>query len=231
MRIGIMGSGFVAQTLGAKLLEMGHEVTVSSRDVSRAKKTGWGGDVPSAQEWAAARVQEGQAAACGSFAQAAAGAEVVINATMGAHSLDALATVSQGDLSGKVLVDLSNPLDYSGGGIPTLAVANTTSVAEQIQADYPAARVVKTLNTVNVGVMIAPARLGAETDMFVAGNDEAAKRWVAETMLREWLGWSNVIDLGDNTAARGQEMYLPLWLRLMGALGTADINIRIVKGA
>jgi 8-hydroxy-5-deazaflavin:NADPH oxidoreductase len=230
MRIGIIGSGFVAQTLGGKLLELGHDVTISSRDTGRRAKTGWGTELPSPEDWAREHAQRGRGAGCGSFADAATFGEVLIIATAGAHSLEALASVDASALTGKTVVDLSNPLQRSGT-VTTLSVVNTTSVAEEIQAAYPEARVVKTLNTVNVAVMIDPASLGAETDMFVSGNDPAARQWVSETLLKDWLGWTSVLDLGDITAARAQEMYLPLWLRLLGALGSANINVKVVKAA
>jgi predicted dinucleotide-binding enzyme len=111
---------------------------------------------------------------------------------------------------------------------PTVFTPGDDSLAERLQREVPAAKVVKALNTVNAEVMVDPARIGPDHDMFVSGNDAAAKATVSR-FLREQFGWSNVIDLGDLTTARGTENYLPLWLRLMFSLGTADFNIKIVR--
>jgi predicted dinucleotide-binding enzyme len=231
MKIGIIGSSTVAQTLATKLLEVGHSVTISSRDTSQAKDLGAMGVVASADDWAAEQRGKGYEAAAAGFADTAASSELVINATAGTGSLAALQAAGHGNLRGKILVDVSNPLDFSHGMPPTLSVCNTDSMGEQIQAAFPETRVVKTLNTVTAALMVDPGRLAEETDIFVAGNDAAAKEWVAQQFLREWLGWKRVIDLGDITAARGAEMYLPLWLRLLGASGRAILNVRVVVEA
>jgi len=232
MNIGIIGSGQVAQVLGGKLLELGHNVTISSRDLDAAKDRGDRGVIPSTNGWAKAQREQGRSgAAAGSFADAAAFGELLINATAGVASLDALGAAERGDIEGKILIDLSNPLDFSGGMPPSLAFCNTESLGERIQVAYPGARVVKTLNTVNVNVMIAPQSLPEDTDLFVAGNDAEAKRWVTDEVLKGWLGWKRVTDLGDITSSRGTEMYLPLWVRLWGATGTGMPNVRLVSEA
>jgi predicted dinucleotide-binding enzyme len=229
MDIGIIGSSTVAQSLATKLLELGHDVMISSRDTSVTKDRGDRGVLPSADDFAAAqREQHGRLAAAGSFAQAAAHGEVVINATAGGHSLEALEAAGADNLAGKILVDVANALDFSRGMPPSLLFSNTDSLAERIQAAFPATRVVKTLNTTNAMVMVDPAQLGEPTTMFVAGNDQAAKDWVRTELLERWFGWRQVLDLGDVTAARGLEMWLPLWLRLMSATGTPTFNLRIV---
>jgi len=228
MNIGIIGSSTVAQTLGRHLLTTGQAVMISARDVDAPKDLGERGVVPAASVWATTNYDEGRQAAAGSFAEAAAFGELLINATSGTVSLDALGAADRSDIEGKILIDLSNPLDFSRGFPPGLAFSNYDSLGERIQAAYPGARVVKTLNTVNCAVMVDPAGLGEETDLFIAGNDAQAKAWVTETVLEGWLGWSRVVDLGDITAARAVEMYLPLWLRLLGATGTALLNVRVV---
>jgi len=112
---------------------------------------------------------------------------------------------------------------------PSLFTKSDDSLGEQIQKAFPEARVVKTLNTVNCQLMVDPARLGGgDHDMFVAGNDPSAKGRVVE-LLRGWFGWKTVHDLGDITCARGTEMYLPLWIRMWGSLGTADFNVKFVR--
>lgn len=225
MRIGILGSGTVALTLAGKLVELGHEVMVSSRDVSEAKE-GPMGKLPAPADWAEER---GENASAGSFAEAAAFGEVLFNCTAGAVSLQVLETVGPDALAGKVLVDVANALDFSQGMPPTLTVANTGSLAEEIQEAYPDVKVVKALNTVNSEVMVDPSLVPGESDLFVAGNDAEAKAWVTETLLKDWFGWSTVHDLGTIQAARGLEMYVILWVAMMGAFETTNFNVRVVK--
>ena len=216
MRIGVLGTGMVGKTIGSKLVELGHEVTMGSRTA----------DNPDATEWAEAA---GANAAHGTFADAAAAGELVCNCTGGTVSLDALGAARKENLAGKVLVDVSNALDFSQGRPPILGVCNTDSVGEQIQRAFPEARVVKALNTVNAAVMVDPATVPGEHDIFVCGNDEDAKTQVRG--LLESFGWpgEHILDLGDISAARGTEMYLPLWLRLIGAVGGPRFNIRVVR--
>jgi predicted dinucleotide-binding enzyme len=203
VKVGVLGTGMVGQTIAGKLRALGHEVQIGSRRAGDDKV---------------------------SFADAAAFGEIVVNATAGTASLDALAAAGAPALEGKVLIDVANPLVF-GSGLPTLSVCNDDSLGEQIQRAYPQARVVKALNTVNAGVMVAPGDLPEGHNIFICGNDAAAKRAVAE--LLESFGWGAgvIVDLGDITAARGTEMYLPLWLRLMQATGTPQFNIRLVHGA
>ena len=224
MKIGILGSGVVGQTLGAKLVERGEDVALGTRSPDKLEgKRGMGGAL---DEWL--RTTGGKARIA-SFADAAAHGEIVINATNGAGSLDALALAGARNLDGKILIDVANPLDFSRGMPPGLTVCNTDSLAEQIQRAFPTARVVKTLNTTNAQVMVNPAQVGGgDHDLFVCGNDAAAKARVTE-LLKQWFGWRTVIDLGDITTARGAEMLLPIWVRLMGALGTPFFNFKIVR--
>jgi len=199
MRIGVLGTGTVGRTIAAKLRELGHDVLVGSRTA--------GDDAVS-------------------FADAAAHGELVFNCTAGAASLDALGAAGEENLTGKVLVDVTLPLDFSQGSPPRLFVCNDDSLGEQIQRAFPEARVVKTLNTVNAAVMVDPI---PGTNLFVCGNEEEAKAQVGE--LLQSFGWpaDAIIDLGDISNARGTEMYLPLWIRLMGALGTPHFNITVVQ--
>ncbi len=151
-----------------------------------------------------------------------------MNATAGGASLQILDAAGSDNLAGKVLVDVANVLDFSQGMPPSLSVANTDSLGEQIQRTFQGARVVKTLNTMTAAVMVHPTRLGDRSEVFVAGDDAAAKDTVRDFL--RGFGWvdANIVDLGGIRASRGVEMYLPLWLNLMGALGTADFNIKLV---
>src|SRR5689334_8266619 len=214
MRIGVLGTGSVGRTIASKLVELGHEVTMGSRS---AESEGL-------REWLEGT---GLGASGGTFADAAAAAELLFNCTSGAASLDALDAAGPDNLAGKVLVDVANPLDLSAGMPPTLSVCNEDSLGERIQAAFPEARVVKALNTINNQVMVDPGRVPGAHNIFVCGNDATAKAQTGE-LLRSF-GWraEQIVELGDIAAARGTEMYLPLWLRLMSALGTADFNIEI----
>ena len=224
MKIGIIGSGVVGQTLGARLVDRGEDVVLGTRSPrSTNDKRGFG---QSLEEWLKTTGGKGRV---GTFADAAAHGEIVINATSGTVSLEALRLAGEQNLRGKILIDVSNPLDFSKGMPPTLTVCNTDSTGEQIQNAFPDAKVVKTLNTTNVNVMVDPASVaGGDHDLFVSGNDAAAKARVTE-LLRQWFGWRTVIDLGDITTSRGVEMLLPLWLRLWGALGSPAFNFKIAR--
>ena len=227
MKIGVLGTGMVGQTLSGKLAELGQDVIVGTRDVAatlaRTEPHPYG--FPPFSAWH----QEHPAVKVGTFADTARHGEVIINATNGVGSLDALHLAGAANLNGKIMMDVSNPLDFSSGMPPTLAVCNTDSTGEQIQRAFPESRVVKTLNTVTASLMVAPGLVAhGDHTLFVCGNDPAAKEQV-RVWLKEWFGWQDVLDLGDISAARGMEMYLPLWLRLWGALGTGVLNIKVVK--
>lgn len=213
MNIGVLGSGVVAQTIGSKLVELGHDVMLGSRDTANPKAVAWA-------------TEAGRQAMYGTFANAAAFGEIIFNCVRGSATLDALYTVQADNLKGKILIDLSNPIDRSTNGL-VLTVCNTDSLGEQIQRAFPETRVVKTLNTVNSNVMVDPAKLLETTDVFVSGNDIEAKATVV-TILRDWFGWRSVIDLGDITTARGVEMFLPLWRSLRDVIPELRFNIKVV---
>jgi predicted dinucleotide-binding enzyme len=200
MRVGILGAGPVGQALATKLRELGHDVSIGTR-------TPRDGAV--------------------SYSEAAGDAELLINATGGTASLEALASAGAENLAGKVLVDVSNALDASEGLPPRLAVANDDSIGEQIQRAYPDTRVVKALNTVNMQVMVDPAGVPGDHVLFVAGDDDGAKAQVVE--LLGTFGWpaERIVDLGDIGGARAMEQYLVLWLRLLVRLGHARFNISL----
>jgi 8-hydroxy-5-deazaflavin:NADPH oxidoreductase len=215
VRYGVLGTGMVGAAIGTKLVSLGHEVTMGSRTADNEKAVAWAASA-------------GPAAHQGTFADAAAAAEVVVNCTAGAASLDALAAAGAEHLDGKVLIDLSNALDHSAGFPPPLFVCSTDSLGEQIQRAFPAAKVVKTLNTMNRDVMVDPARIPGDHVVFVSGNDADAKAQVRD--LLGSFGWpaERIVDLGDITTARGPEAFLLLWLRLMLVRGNADFNIAVV---
>lgn len=227
MNIGVLGTGMVGQTISAKLAELGHDVMIGTRDVAttlaRTEPHPYG--FPPFSVWH----QEHAQVKLGSLAEAAAYGDMLINATNGTGSLQALELAGESNLNGKILIDIANPLDFSQGMPPTLSVCNTDSIGEQIQRAYPDVKVVKTLNTVTAFLMVNPAQVGdADHTLFVCGNDEAAKAQVTE-WLKGWFGWKDVIDLGDITNARGTEMLLPIWVRLFGVLKTGMFNFKVVQ--
>ena len=224
MKIGIFGTGIVGQTLAGALAAKAHDVMIGTRDpqatLQRASTRG-----PAFRDWHASH----PAVKLGTFAEAARFGEVILNATSGGGALPALEGAGAEALGDKILLDISNPLDFSKGFPPTLTVCNTDSMAEQLQRAFPRVRLVKTLNTTTAALMVNPAAVGGgDHTMFVAGNDAHAKAKV-KGWLGEWFGWRDVIDLGDVTNARGMEMLLPIWTRLYGALGSPMFNFKIVR--
>ena len=212
MRVGVLGTGGVGRTIGTKLVGLGHEVRMGSRAAGGAAAAGWSAAL-------------GAAASEGTFAEAADFGEIVFVCTSGAGTVDAVGSARAG-LAGKVLIDVTNPLEFSGGG-PSLFVGITDSLGERVQEAVPEARVVKALNTVTAEVMVDPGLVPGDHVLFVCGNDPVAKeRTVA--VLGEF-GWpaDRVIDCGDLTGARATEAYLLIWLRLMNWVGDARFNIDV----
>jgi predicted dinucleotide-binding enzyme len=218
MKIAVLGTGMVGNTIATKLVQLGHQVMIGSRSANSEAGQQWLRSV-------------GGNAQTGTFADAAAFGELVFDCTNGANALTALRQAGVGNLRGKILIQVGNPLDTSKGMPPTLTVCNTDSLGEQIQREFPDVRVVKALNTVNCDIMIAPSRVPGDHDLFICGNDAAAKGEVTD-WLCEWFGWKpgNIVDLGDITNSRGTEMFLALWVRLWGVLGTPHFNIHVVRG-
>lgn len=216
MNVGIFGTGMVGAAIGTKMIQLGHKVKMGSRAAGN----------PKAVEWAEAN---GADASQGAFADAAAWGELLFNCTAGMVSPAVLAQAGSANLDGKILIDVSNPLDFSKGRPPTLDPCNDDSIGERLQRAAPGLKVVKALNTMTAGLMVDPSALaGGDHSAFLCGNDAGAKAEVMD-LLKNGFGWKDVIDLGDITAARGQEMMLPLWVRLMGGLKTWNFNFKIVR--
>jgi predicted dinucleotide-binding enzyme len=227
MKVAVLGTGSVGQTIAGKLAQLGHEVTIGTRNVeeSLARKGKDRMGQPSFGEWH----QGNSNIKVKPFAEAAKGAELIVNATSGSGAMPALEAAGKDNLSGKVVLDISNPLDFSKGMPPTLTVCNTDSLGEQIQRAFPQAKIVKGLNTLNAFLMVNPSALKEEHHLFICGNDSDAKEKIKDLLVA--FGWKkeNIIDLGDITNARGTEQLLPIWIRLMVTLQTPMFNFRIVK--
>lgn len=226
MKIAVLGTGVVGRTLAGKLAELGHQVTIGTRDVDAtlAKTEPDGMGTPPYRAWAA----EHDGVALATFAGATAGSELIINATSGSAAVAALTDAGAANLTGKIIVDVSNPLDFSAGWPPKMSVPDTDSVGERIQRAFPDAKVVKSLNTLSAPLMVAPQELaGGDHSVFVSGDDPGAKN--AVTSLLESLGHTDVIDTGDITTARGVEFLMPFWVRMYSTLGTGHFNYKIVR--
>jgi len=228
MKIAILGTGVVGQTHAEKLGALGHEVMMGTRNVDKVL-SGKGPDQfgrPSFGEWY--RHQTGIKLSL--FNEAAAFGEFIIIATHGMITLEALELAGKENMKNKVLLDISNPLNFSKGMPPTLSVCNTDSLGEQIQRAFPESKVVKSLNTLNAYVQVTPEVVPGDHTIFMSGNDAEAK--LKTKALLNSYGWKNenIIDLGDITTARGTEQLLPLWVRLLGVLHHGNFNIHVVQG-
>ncbi len=214
MKIGVLGTGMVGNALATKLAALGHEVMMGARHKGNEKAATWASE---------------NKAHAGTFAEAAEFGEIVIFATLGSALLDVAALAGPGNLEGKVVIDVTNPLDMSQGFPPTLitGLSNTTSAGEELQKALSGAHVVKALNTMNCQIMVDPSRVPGEHDVFYCGDDDDAKASVAE--LLKTFGWREPVDLGPLAAARGTEGMMPFWLRMFGIVGSADFNYRIVR--
>ncbi|PJZ70969.1 NADP oxidoreductase [Leptospira perolatii] len=215
MKFGIIGTGSVGQTIGTRLVKNGHEVKMGSRAAGNEKAVEWIREV-------------GGKSSEGSFKDCAQFGEILFNCTKGEHSVEALTAAGSDSLSGKILIDVSNPLDFSKGFPPSLLISNTNSLGETIQDEFPGTFVVKTLHTVNASLMVNPSLLPGEHDLFICGNSDSAKGRVKELLQKEF-GWKNILDLGNITNARATEMLLPLWVRLYGVFQNPLFNLHIVK--
>ncbi|PSR53835.1 NADP oxidoreductase [Adhaeribacter arboris] len=216
MKIAVLGTGVVGQTIAGKLIQLGHLVIMGSRSATNEKAVSWA-------------TQNGERASVGTFAEAATFGEIIFLATKGDVTLEIIQQAKPENFSNKTVIDISNPLDFSNGFPPALSISNTNSLAEKVQKAIPEAYVVKTLNTLTAQLMVEPSRLPEETHIFLSGNHAAGKEQ-ARALLQEF-GWQNqtIIDLGDITTARGTEQFLPLWVRLYGALGTPNFNFKLVR--
>jgi predicted dinucleotide-binding enzyme len=230
MKIAIIGTGAVGRTLASKLAELNHEIMMGTRNVSEklAVKTSDDSGNPPFSEW----LKTNSKVKLGTFADAAVFGEMTINATYGSNSVTALILAGKKNLAGKVLIDVSNPLDFSNGMPPSLlsGLNNTNSLGEEIQKTFPETLVVKTLNTMWCGLMVNPDLIGKGDHInFISGNNTEAKAKVKK--LLNQIGWrdENIIDLGDITGARATESMLPIWLRVMNISKSGVFNFKIVR--
>ena len=220
MNIGILGTGMVGETIATALIEKGHIVKIGSRTANNEKAAAW-------------VMKSKQHATQGNFNDAAAFGEIVFLCVNGAAALDALRSIEPDSIAGKIVIDLTNPLDFTQGLPPGLleGLNNSNSLGEEIQKALPTARVVKTLNTVNAQVMVNPGLINkGDHTLFICGNDADAKNRVKQFLV-DTFGWeaANLLDLGGIQSARGTEAYVPFWVMMMQATGSPMFNIKVVK--
>jgi 8-hydroxy-5-deazaflavin:NADPH oxidoreductase len=213
MKISILGSGMVGQTIAAKLAQVGQDVMLGARSPEKLK------------DWLA----QNPKVKVGSLQAAAAHGEIVFNAVKGDATLEALKAAGKDNLKGKILIDVSNPLDFSKGMPPSLFISNTDSLGEQVQRAFPETKVIKSFNTLSASLMVEPRSLAdGDHTLFMSGNDAEAKARVT-ALFKEWFGWRDILDVGDITSARGTEALLLLWIHLYTRLGTGNLQIKIVR--
>ncbi len=226
MNIGILGTGMVGQVVGAALAAKGHTVMIGTRDIAKAiantDKNAMG--MPGFGAWH----KDNQHIQVGTFANTAKFGQVLVNATSGLGSLEALKSAGADNLSSKVLIDIANELDFSKGMPPRALANDTRSLGEDIQAAFPNLKVVKTLNTMSAYVMVNAALVdNGNSTVFINGNDASAKAQVSEIL--KSFGWQDIMDLGDITASRSVEMLLPVWLKSWGVIGNTPFNFKIAR--
>ena len=216
MKIGVLGTGMVGDAIATKLVQTGHDVKMGSRDDKNPKAVAWARKV-------------GPRGSAGTFQDAAKHAEIVFNCTAGAASLAVLKSAGEKNLEEKILVDVCNGLDHSTMPPSLIIDASRDSLGEQIQRTFPKTKVIKAFNTVTANLMVNPSALPGEHDLFISGNDDAAKKTFVELIEKDF-GWkkARVVDLGDITAARAQEALIVPWIRLWGRLGTPMFNWHVV---
>jgi len=226
MRIGILGTGVVGRTIADGFARTGHDVMIGTRDVEAlmARPEPDERGTSSFASWHA----EHAAIDVGTFANTGEHAELLVNSTLGVASVDALAAAGSADADGRIVIDTSNPLDFSAGFPPSLFVGNTDSLAEQLQRAFPNARLVKAWNTMTAALMTDPSALAdGDHTIPICGNNEDAKARVTE--LLRGFGWEDVLDIGDLTGARAMEAYVTLWVRLYSAAGSPMVNTKVVR--
>jgi len=215
MRVGVLGSGQVGQRLAAGFRGRGHEVMIGSRDPAKPELVRW-------------LSGEGAGIEAGTFAAAAAHGELVVLAVLGNAAEQAIAEAGPENFSGKVVIDAMNPLDFSGGFPPKLSIAGQDSLGERVQRALPDARVVKAFNTIGSAYFVDPNFTEGDPTMLIAGDDEDAKRAVADVLAD--FGWSQTVDIGGIEGSRELEAICIAWVKIGGARGAWDHGFKLLVG-
>lgn len=198
MKIGIIGSGDVGRKLADGFIELGHHVKIGSRDPNQSKITDW------------INKHDKEKASSGTFAETASFGELVVLATLWEGTADAIQLSNSKNLTNKIVIDVTNPLDFSKGIPPTLAVGHNDSGGETVQRLLPDSKVVKAFNIVGNPHMVHPDFPDGRPTMFICGNDEASKKIVTDDILSKF-GWET-IDIGRIEGSRVLEPLALLWI-------------------
>jgi len=197
VKVGVLGSGIVGQTLGAGFVARGHDVKLGTRDPGQDKVKAW--------------VQKnGAKASAGTFEETAKFGELLVLSTLWDGTQHAIELAKPENFAGKVVIDTTNSLDFSKGAPPKLALGWSTSAGEEVQRMLPKARVVKCFNTVGNAHMVSPKFPGGPPDMFIAGNDAEAMKKVAQVCTD--FGWPGAIDSGGIESSRYLEPLAMVWI-------------------
>ena len=220
MKIGVLGTGVVGEAIASAIVQKGFNVRMGSRSASNEKAEAW-------------MKKSNDHASVGDFNDAAAFGDILFLCLNGEHAMDAIDAIDEENVRGKIIVDITNPLDFSAGMPPRIIqdYGNSTSLGEEIQKALPHAHVVKTLNTVNYKLMV-DARIvnGGDHHMFLCGNDADAKNKVKHFLVDNFH-WKadHLLDLGSIQTARCIEAIVPFWVSVWQALGTPLFNFKIVQ--
>ena len=214
-RVGVLGSGEVGRRLASGFASRGHHVMIGSRDP----------DKPDLREWLSG---EGTGIEAATFAQTAAHGELLALAVLGTAAEQAIADAGPANFSGKVVIDATNPLDFSGGLPPKLAISGEDSLGEHIQRALPEAKVVKAFNTIGNTYFVDPSFADGAPTMLIAGDDQAAKRTVGDVLAD--FGWPEPVDIGGIEGARELEAICIAWVKIGGVRGAWDHGFKLLVG-
>jgi hypothetical protein len=214
-RVGVLGTGEVGRRLAEGFCGCGHEVMIGARDPSK----------PELREWVSG-VGAGIEAA--TFTDAAAHGELLVLAVLGDAAEEVIADAGPSNFSGKVVIDVMNPLDFSGGFPPKLSIAGEDSLGERVQRSLPDAKVVKAFNTIGNTYFVQPRFSEGQPTMLIAGDDEAAKGTVADVLAD--FGWSDPVDIGGIEGSRELEAICIAWVKIGGARGAWDHGFKLLVG-
>jgi len=214
-RVGVLGTGAVGRRLAAGFRDRGHRVTIGSRDPENEELRGW-------------RSADGAGIAAGTFAEAAAGGELVVLAVLGDAAEQVIADAGRASFAGKVVIDAMNPLDFSGGFPPKLSISGEDSLGERVQRALPDARVVKAFNIIGNPYFVDPLFEEGRPTMLIAGNDDDAKRTVTDLLAD--FGWSDIVDIGGIDGSRELEAMCIAWVKIGGVRGAWDHGFKLLVG-
>lgn len=213
MKVGVLGTGDVGKVLGSAMIHLGHEVKMGSREASNAKSAEW-------------KEKNGERASTGTFADAAKFGEIIFLCTLWSGTENVLQMAGPENLSGKVVIDATNPLVFEPNQPPRLALGHTDSGGEQVQRWIPKAKVVKAFNIVGNAHMFHPSFEGGPPTMFICGNDPDAKKQLTDLLTQ--FGWET-IDIGGIDGSRLLEPMCILWVNYGFQTGTWNHAFKLLR--